>query len=163
MKTSMRTAAVIGAAPSVTGRIMETRFLQGQSKRVLLPAAESGRCLHRGILDTGRLIRKGPRARLQGYDALLAGGPIWAFGMSPVTPAFASEPDDLAGVKALPFTTADLRFELLGGLQGMSAIGGVLHRKGARVLPGVAGTAWASRFDAEKDSLADRIVTLPEG
>ena len=98
-----------------------------------------------------------------GLDALLVGGPIWAFGMSPVTLAFASGLGDLAGVKALPFATAGLRLKLLGGFQGVSALGRILRGRGARVLPGVVGTAWASRSASEKDAVVERIVTLLEG
>lgn len=97
------------------------------------------------------------------FDAILVGGPIWAFGMSPVAMAFASGLGDLAGKRALPFATMGFRMKFLGGAQGVSALGGILLSKGALVLPGVIASAWASRSDAEKNAVIERIVALLEG
>lgn len=105
-------------------------------------------------------LKSAPDCR--GFDAILVGGPIWAFGMSPVAMAFASGLGDLAGKRVLPFATMGFRLKFLGGAQGVSALGGVLRRKGARVLPGVVASAWASRSDAEKNTLIDRIAALLE-
>ncbi|MDM7992217.1 MAG: hypothetical protein QUS11_02780 [Candidatus Fermentibacter sp.] len=99
----------------------------------------------------------------QGFDAMLVGGPIWAFGMSPVALAFASGLGDMKGMKALPFVTMGFRWKLLGGSQGISALSRMLATAGATVLPGVIASAWASRSDAEKKAVIERIVALLEG
>ena len=95
-----------------------------------------------------------------GYDALMIGGPIWAFGISPVPVAFAAGLKDLAGKKVLPFATMGAPVAIMGGTQGMSRMKRCLEKSGATVLQGVVGTAWARRTDEEKQKVVARIEAL---
>jgi len=95
-----------------------------------------------------------------GYDALLIGGPIWAFGMSPVAVAFADGLRDFPGKVILPFATMGAPVAIMGGIQGMAKMRRCLRKSGATVLKGVVGTGWARRTDAEKQAVVTRVLAL---
>lgn len=70
------------------------------------------------------------------YDLVLAGGPIWAFTVSPVILAAVRQLKDLHGKKLIPLVTMGFPFEVMGGKQGIAAISRQAAALGAEVLPG---------------------------
>lgn len=94
------------------------------------------------------------------FDILLVGGPIWAFGMSPVALAFAAALGDLSGKKAIPFATMGAKLKFMGGYQGIASLSRKLVKTGATVLPGVIAAAWACRSDTEKSRIVERVAGL---
>lgn len=92
------------------------------------------------------------------YDVLLVGGPIWAFGMSPVTMSFAAALRDMGGRKALPFATMAFPFRFMGGSQGIAGLSKVLRAAGATVLPGVVGTAWIRKSTEARQEIVNRML-----
>lgn len=93
-----------------------------------------------------------------GYDMLMVGGPIWAFGMSPVTMAFAGQSKALSGRRVMPFATMSFPFRFMGGMQGIAGLSKALRASGAAVLPGVVGAAWAKKSPSAKQEVVARIL-----
>lgn len=148
-----KTGVTLALAEAVAGRLRE----KGHEAAVLPLDPEGDVQPH----QKGVRLKNSPGCG--GYDALLVGGPVWAFGVSPVALAFASGLGDMKGAKALPFVTMGFRLKLMGGYQGISALSRGLSKTGATVLPGVIASAWAARSDAEKRAVVERIVTILEG
>jgi NAD(P)H dehydrogenase (quinone) len=70
------------------------------------------------------------------YDALLVGGPVWAFSASPVIYEAVKGLKDISGKKVLPFTCMGFPHESMGGKQAIDLLSKTLTEKGANVLPG---------------------------
>lgn len=75
------------------------------------------------------------------YDALLVGGPVWAFSASPVIYEATKKLGDLSEKKVLPFFTMGFPLTFMGGKQAIGLITKELSKKGANVLPGKAVTS----------------------
>lgn len=71
------------------------------------------------------------------FDAMMIGGPVWAFDMSPVVLSFAGSLKDLAGTRVVPFATMAFPFPFMGGTGAVRRLGALLGKAGATVLPGV--------------------------
>ncbi|PKM90963.1 MAG: hypothetical protein CVU87_00135 [Firmicutes bacterium HGW-Firmicutes-12] len=70
------------------------------------------------------------------YDAVLFGGPVWAFSASPVLIACMKELKGLTHKKVIPFVTMGFTFSGLGGSQAIKLMSSMATNSGARVLPG---------------------------
>jgi flavodoxin len=70
------------------------------------------------------------------YDALIVGGPVWAFSASPVVYEAAKGLKDVSGKKVLPYVCMGLPRESMGGKQAIALLSKTLAEKGANVLPG---------------------------
>lgn len=70
------------------------------------------------------------------YDALLVGGPVWAFSASPVIFEAVKALKDVSGKKVMPFATEGFPFTFAGGKQAIGLMSRILAEKGANVLPG---------------------------
>ncbi len=70
------------------------------------------------------------------YDALLVGGPVWAFTAAPVTVSCLKQLQGISGKKLLPFVTMGFPFAFMGGSRAISAMSGIAAQSGAQVLPG---------------------------
>ena len=70
------------------------------------------------------------------YDALLVGGPVWAFSASPVIYEAVKALKDVSGKKVMPFATEGFPFTFAGGKQAIGLMSRILAEKGANVLPG---------------------------
>lgn len=71
------------------------------------------------------------------YDALLVGGPVWAFSASPVIYTAVKELKNIKDKKVLPFVTMGFPLVGMGGKQGIALLTKELSAAGAIVLPGV--------------------------
>lgn len=71
------------------------------------------------------------------YDALLVGGPVWAFSASPVIYAAVKELKNIKSKKVLSFVTMGLPLPGMGGKQAIALLDKELTAAGAIVLPGV--------------------------
>ncbi len=72
------------------------------------------------------------------YDAVLVGGPILAFGASPVAVAFLKQLDSLKNKKALCFTTSGLPTFFSGAKRCLHKVNELFEELEATPLPGVA-------------------------
>jgi flavodoxin len=70
------------------------------------------------------------------YDALLVGGPVWAFSASPVAYEAVKGLKDITGKKAMAFVSMGFPHENMGGKQAIDLLSKTLIEKGANVLPG---------------------------
>ncbi|HAJ78851.1 MAG TPA: hypothetical protein DCO75_03700 [Fibrobacteres bacterium] len=75
---------------------------------------------------------------ISSYDALVFGGPIWAFDASPVVLSFIKEIHSLKGKKAICFTTSGLPTPLSGAKGAIKKMCRQLEKIGADVLEGEA-------------------------
>jgi flavodoxin len=71
------------------------------------------------------------------YDALLVGGPVWAFSASPVIIAAIRELKDISGKNVLPFVTMGFPSGSMGGKQAIDLMTKTAAEKGVNVLPGM--------------------------
>jgi len=72
----------------------------------------------------------------QDYDVVLFGGPVWAFGPSPVIMAAISQMGDLSGKICLRFATMAFFCRFLGGSAALKHMRKALEAKGAQIAPG---------------------------
>jgi NAD(P)H dehydrogenase (quinone) len=70
------------------------------------------------------------------YDAVLFGGPVWAFTASPVVGSFIKEIPTLKGKKVLCFSTSGFPTAISGAKGGLKKLGLLLEEAGAAVLEG---------------------------
>ncbi|MBN2251118.1 MAG: flavodoxin family protein [Candidatus Altiarchaeota archaeon] len=90
----------------------------------------------------------------EGYDALLVGGPVWAFSASPVIYEAVGGLKNVSGKKVLPFVTQGFPFTFLGGKQAIGLMSKELTKKGADVLPGIS-VPGMNREKRMKDAASD--------
>ncbi|MCB5253401.1 MAG: flavodoxin [Candidatus Cloacimonadaceae bacterium] len=96
----------------------------------------------------------------QGYDALLFGGPVWAFGPSPVIVHAIRKMGKLTGKTCLPFATMGFFLECLGGGSTIRYMQRELATKGGKVLPGAVCKHILRNFDNEIEKNSAKIATL---
>jgi NAD(P)H dehydrogenase (quinone) len=72
------------------------------------------------------------------YDAVIFGGPVWAFTASPVVGSFIKEIPSLKGKKALCFSTSGFPTAVSGAQGGLKKLAGMLEEIDATVLEGEA-------------------------
>ncbi len=70
------------------------------------------------------------------YNAILVGGPVWAFSASPVIIGCMKELKGISGKKLLPFVTMGFPFPFMGGSQAITLMSDTAAGLGAKVLPG---------------------------
>jgi flavodoxin len=94
---------------------------------------------------------------MSSYDAVVFGGPVWAFTASPVVVSFIKEIPDLKGKKALCFTTSGFPTAISGAKGGLKTLSTLLEEIGATVLEGEP-LFWGLWCGAKKmDAAAERI------
>ncbi len=71
------------------------------------------------------------------FDAILFGGPVWAFKASPVIMSYLSQLNGIKNKKVLSFVTMMFPFACMGGKQAIKAMNQELEASGGNVLPGV--------------------------
>lgn len=91
------------------------------------------------------------------YDAVLVGGPVWAFEASPVAVACLRNLKGVEGKKLLPFVTMRLPLEWMGGTQAIESMRKAAEAAGAIVMPGIIAPRLFRRYSRLKDDLARRI------
>ncbi len=70
------------------------------------------------------------------YDAILFGGPVWAFNASPVIMSYLSQLVKIKNKKVLSFVTMGLPFVWMGGTQAIKTMNQSLDTSGGDVLTG---------------------------
>jgi len=73
---------------------------------------------------------------LSAYDLLIFGGPVWAFGSSPVIIAAIKQCTGLQGKTAIPIATMGFPLKFLGGTGALDYMKRELAARGAKVIPG---------------------------
>ncbi len=74
---------------------------------------------------------------LTAYEAVLVGGPVWAFSPNPVTKRY-MESVMLSGKKFMPFTTMGFPLRCLGGNRTLRVMSRLARKAGADVIKGIA-------------------------
>jgi flavodoxin len=74
---------------------------------------------------------------VSGYDAVLMGCPVWAFGPAVVAYKALTMLKDLKGKRFIPFTTMGFPLVGMGGRNCIKHLSKVAAEKGATVLPGI--------------------------
>ena len=102
---------------------------------------------------------------LEGCDALVLGGPVWAFGASPPLTAYvAGLGDTVKGRKAIVFVTHGLPFMFTGPRRALRTLSEGLRKRGATVAEGVPvhcpGKPGETRIGQAADLIAGRLCTL---
>jgi NAD(P)H dehydrogenase (quinone) len=91
------------------------------------------------------------------YDAVVFGGPIWAFTASPVIKSFIKEIPKLKGKKALCFSTSGFPTAISGAKGCMKKLNGLLEEIEATVIEGEA-IFWGLWYSKEKiETIAQKI------
>jgi len=73
---------------------------------------------------------------LSAFDLLIFGGPVWAFGPSPVIIAAIKQCAGLHGKIAVPIATMGFLFRFMGGTGALDHMKRELLVRGAKVIPG---------------------------
>ena len=94
------------------------------------------------------------------YDALLIGGPVWAFSASPVAISYLKSLTKIGGKKVLPFATMGFFCACLGGTRALKQMSKAAEANGAAVLPGIVVPTLLRDHEALSDEAADKIVAL---
>ncbi len=92
------------------------------------------------------------------YDLVLLGGPVWAFGPSPVIMAAIAQIQGLLGKQALPFATMGFPFKCLGGNAALKSMSRELATKGAQVMPGKVCSHILRNLEREIELAVEEIV-----
>lgn len=93
-------------------------------------------------------------------DLILFGGPVWAFGPSPVIIAAMQQIGSLKGKTVIPFCTMGFPLKGLGGKAALGWMNRTAGTLGATVLPGGVCCQMLHNLDAEIAAETERIVKL---
>lgn len=143
----------------------------GFGERVAAKLRESGHIVDLVVLKTDVPVKMGPPRSAPAFkivnlpdghqfDALLVGGPVWAFSASPVIVAGIKALQGIAGKKVMPFVTMGLPFPGMGGRQAIALMSGALAASGATVMPGTIITKLFHNPGKLMDEAAARIPSL---
>lgn len=94
----------------------------------------------------------------QSYDIMLFGGPVWAFGPSPVIVTAIQTYAHLRDMKCIPFVTMGFPFQCLGGNAAIRYMSRELRTKGAQVMPGFICTRAHKDIQASMRKLSEEIL-----
>ncbi len=93
------------------------------------------------------------------YDAVMVGGPVWAFKASPVIMKYLAQVKNIKGKKAYTFVTMGLPFKFTGGDRAIRMMTEELEASGADVLGGEA-LQYLFKTDQKKlDAAVERICS----
>jgi len=95
---------------------------------------------------------------LSSYDLIIFGGPVWAFGPSPVIIAAIKQCTGLEGKTALPIASMGFPFRCLGGTASLRYMNRELVLKGAKVLPGSICRQMMNKLDSDIAQQTAKIV-----
>jgi flavodoxin len=96
---------------------------------------------------------------IDGYDAILFGGPVWLFKASPVILKFLGRLEKLKGKKLLCFVTQLAPWPSLGGYQALRTMNSKLKESGGTILPG---ESFQYFFGINKQKLNETIERIYE-
>jgi flavodoxin len=95
---------------------------------------------------------------LSEFDAVCVGGPVWAFGPSPVIFKAASQLENLKGKKVLPFVTMGFPCPAMGGKGAIKHLSQALKDKGAEVLPGIIIPRMWHKYERDMQKAAESVI-----
>jgi len=93
-------------------------------------------------------------------EMILFGGPVWAFGPSPVIIAAMQQLGNLKGKSALSFCTMGFPYKCMGGNAAIAYMNRVAGTLGAKVLPGSICTNMFRDLNAQIAAETERIAKL---
>jgi len=94
------------------------------------------------------------------YDAVLVGGPVWAFGPSPLIMEAISQLGDLSGKICHSFITMHFFFKFLGGSAALKHMNRALASKGGQVGEGFVCYKMRGHFDQQIESKSAQIAKI---
>lgn len=92
------------------------------------------------------------------YDTIVFGAPVWAFTASPIITAYLKQLQKCEGKKMLCFVTMGFPFAFMGGNQAISAMNKLLSKYNGKLLPGEVIPNSSGISDAKANAIAERIV-----
>lgn len=95
---------------------------------------------------------------LDSFDVILWGGPVWAFGPSPVIIAAIRAQSSLAGKRVIPFATMGSPLKCMGGNAALKYMSRELAITGAKVLPGQVCSHMFINLDWETEQATAKIL-----
>jgi len=95
---------------------------------------------------------------VSGADLILLGGPVWAFGPSPVICEAIKLMNGLKGKRILCFVTMGFPFKAWGGKAALRWMDRIAAEKGARVLPG--SICRRGKLEADIKQETERVAAL---
>ena len=111
--------------------------------------------------NTSFEIRNAPPA--EPFDAIVVGGPVWAFTISPVILKYAKGLGKLTGKKALCFVTKGLPFAWTGGNNALRVLENGVSISNATICPGAIINTVNARSGTALEPYITRMVTSLEG
>jgi len=97
---------------------------------------------------------------LEDADVVIFGGPVWAFGPSPVIIEAIKQLGNLKGKTIVNFTTMGFFLKGMGGKQALNYMNRSAGTQGAKVLPGSICCQMFHNLDDQIDQETQRIATL---
>lgn len=94
------------------------------------------------------------------YDAVIVGGPVWAFGPSTIAYKAITMMKGLKGKKMLPFVTMGFPLEGMGGKAAISHMSNAAKANGAIVLSGIIVPKMFRKFDILMEQGAESCVNI---
>ena len=91
-------------------------------------------------------------------DLIMLGGPVWAFGPSPVIIAAVKQLGKLSGKTVIPFATMGFLFRCLGGNGALRAIAREAATLGAKILPGGVARQMGGKLEGDIARLSREIA-----
>jgi len=91
-------------------------------------------------------------------DLLVLGGPVWAFGPSPVIIAAVKQLGKLAGKTVVPFATMGFPFRCLGGNGALRAIAREAATLGGKIIPGGIARQMGGKLESDIATLSAEIA-----
>lgn len=95
---------------------------------------------------------------VSGADLIMLGGPVWAFGPSPVIIAAVKQLGSLKGKTVLPFATMGFPFRCLGGNGALRAIAREAATRGAKIIPGGIARQMGGKLEGDIAQLSREIA-----
>jgi menaquinone-dependent protoporphyrinogen IX oxidase len=96
--------------------------------------------------------------KLDEFELILWGGPVWALGPSPMIVEAIRQQSSLAGKTAIAFATMGFPFKFMGGNRALKYMNRELATKGAKVLPGKVCSHVLKHLEQEIDKAVEGIV-----
>jgi flavorubredoxin len=92
------------------------------------------------------------------YDAILAGGPVWAFSISSIIYQAVNQLKNLQGISFLAFSTMGFPLTGMGGKGALKTLNNLAARQGARIINGAVVPRMFHDFNKLMEQEAEKIA-----
>lgn len=158
----MNIQIIVHSQTGTTGKFANLIFekLTAAGHTVNLTPLETKEPVKQGSVRDNQVINFTNLPAIESTDVLLMGGPVWAFGPSPVIIAAIRQLGKLTGKQMIPFATMGFPLRGMGGKAAISYMAREAATLGAKVLPGFICCKMFHNLDAEMAQESDKITAL---